>query len=297
MQQSRGQGDDISQKTEFRDDMGRIVNINGVEIHLRNSDDISLINICSRGSDEGDMWVGRKEIYRYLTAAWIKTGPQERSMTPVLVGEPGNGKTYLAIVVASSFKRPVNVLNCTSDMRPEDLIITPVIASNHQIIYRASPLVAAMITGGTCILDEASRMNEKCWASLASLLDDRGYVESTIAGVKIQAHPEFRFVATMNHDPSTYTLPQYIESRLKPIITVKRPKNQEIIDIVSRQVPYAGEELINSIVEFLARREGNEGVEFSLRDALEITQYASRLEKMGMDYAEYLHQEYETISP
>ena len=41
-----------------------------------------------------------------------------------------------------------------------------------------------MIRGGVCILDEANRMSEKSWASLAPLLDTRRYIESIVAGLK-----------------------------------------------------------------------------------------------------------------
>lgn len=163
--------------------------IDGIKITLRDPD-ISEYN-----------WIGREELMRFLVASWLQMSEDDQPMTPVLVGEPGNGKTTLACATAQEFKAPVYVMNCTSDMRPEDLIVTPVIADDHKIEYRASPLVSAVIYGGICILDEANRMNEKCWASLASLLDDRRYVESVVAGVKIMAHPEFRFVATMNDDP------------------------------------------------------------------------------------------------
>jgi len=50
-------------------------------------------------------------------------------------------------------------------------------------------------------------MSEKSWASLAPLLDNRRYVESIVAGIKIKAHPLFRMVATMNDDASTFDLP------------------------------------------------------------------------------------------
>jgi hypothetical protein len=67
-----------------------------------------------------------------------------------------------------------------------------------------------MIKGGIAILDEGNRMSEKSWASLAPLLDNRRYVESIVAGIKIKAHPNFRLVATMNDDASTFELPEYI---------------------------------------------------------------------------------------
>ena len=80
----------------------------------------------------------------------------------------------------------------------------------NRIKYVASPLVSAMLRGGVAILDEGNRMSEKSWASLAPLLDNRRYVESVVAGIKIKAHPDFRLVATMNEDSSTFDLPEYI---------------------------------------------------------------------------------------
>ena len=70
-------------------------------------------------------------------------------------------------------------------------------------------------------------MSEKSWASLAPLLDNRRYVESIVAGIKIKAHPQFRLVATMNDDASTFELPEYIHSRLQPQILIDFPERDE----------------------------------------------------------------------
>ena len=70
-------------------------------------------------------------------------------------------------------------------------------------------------------------MSEKSWASLAPLLDNRRYVESIVAGIKIKAHPHFRLVATMNDDASTFELPEYIHSRLQPQILIDFPERDE----------------------------------------------------------------------
>jgi hypothetical protein len=67
-------------------------------------------------------------------------------------------------------------------------------------------------------------MSEKSWASLAPLLDNRRYVESIVAGVKIKAHRDFRFVTTMNDDASTFELPEYIHSRLQPQLLIDFPE-------------------------------------------------------------------------
>jgi MoxR-like ATPase len=56
------------------------------------------------------------------------------------------------------------IFQCTADARPEDLLVTPVLAESGKIAYHASPLVTAMIRGGVCVLDEGNRMNEN-WAA------------------------------------------------------------------------------------------------------------------------------------
>ncbi len=119
------------------------------------------------------------------------------------------------------------ILQATLDTRPEDLLVTPVIEAEGKLRYVASPLVTAMLRGGIVILDEGNRMSEKSWASLAPLLDSRRYVESIVAGIKIKAHRDFRLVATMNDDASTFKFPEYIHSRLQPQIMIDFPEKEE----------------------------------------------------------------------
>ena len=95
-----------------------------------------------------------------------------------------------------------------------------------------------MLRGGVAILDEGNRMSEKSWASLAPLLDNRRYVESIVAGVKIKAHPFFRMVATMNEDSSTFDLPEYIHSRLQPQILIDFPEREEELAILRENMPF-----------------------------------------------------------
>src|SRR6266511_2784882 len=159
-------------------------------------------------------WVGQDELLRQLLAAWMVIDERDIPFNPRLIGKPGVGKTTLAYAAAVSLKRDVYMFQATMDTRPEDLIITPVIGPDNKINYAASSLVSAMLKGGVLILDEGNRMSEKSWASLAPLLDDRRYVESIVAGVKIRANANFRMVATMNDDSSTFDLPEYIHSRL-----------------------------------------------------------------------------------
>jgi MoxR-like ATPase len=173
------------------------------------------------------------------------------------------------------------------DTRPEDLIVTPVIAEQGKIHYMASSLVTAMIRGGVLILDEGNRMSEKSWASLAPLLDNRRYVESVVAGIKIPAHPDFRFCATMNDDASTFELPEYIHSRLQPQIFIDFPEPEEEHLILKRNLPFAPEDILHYVVHFLQRAHQAQE-RFTVRDGINIARYALKLlegQKVLIDFS------------
>jgi MoxR-like ATPase len=167
------------------------------------------------------------------------------------------------------------IYQCTADTRPEDLLITPVLAQNGRIAYHASPLVTAMVRGGVCILDEGNRMNEKSWASLAPLFDQRRYVESIVAGITIPAHPDFRCAVTMNEDESTYEIPDYILSRLQPTLTLGFPSREDELAILKYHLPFAEEEMLAMTVEFLQQSHALQ-LDFSPRDGINVLRYAMK---------------------
>src|SRR5919106_2471077 len=216
-----------------------IAEIEGVKLHLAHPDELNI------------QWVGQEEVMRQLLAAWMVIDENDLPMNPRLLGKPGVGKTTLAYAAGKRLKSDVYILQATVDTRPEDLIITPVIEGEGQFRYVASPIVTAMIRGGIVIVDEGNRMSEKSWASLAPLLDNRRYVESIVAGIKIRAHPLFRIVATMNDDASTFELPEYIHSRLQPQIFIDFPERDEEFHILKENLPFAEERILNYVTDFL----------------------------------------------
>ena len=244
--------------------MTRTVVQDGVTLHLSHPDQIP------------GRWVGQEEPLRELLAAWMVLGEGDLPLYPRLLGPPGVGKTTLAVAAARTLGREVFVLQATMDTRPEDLLILPVIDSDRRLRYVASPLVTAMLVGGACILDEGNRMSEKAWSSLAPLLDDRRSVESAVAGVKVVAHPDFRLVATMNDDASTFEIPEYIDSRLQPKIWLEFPEREEERRILRDNLPLADEDLLSYVADFLQRAHVAEE-RTSVRDGINVVRYAQKL--------------------
>jgi MoxR-like ATPase len=245
------------------------INIEGVEIALGFPDVFTF------------QWIGQKDVMDQLLAAWLVVDKDDIPLSPRIIGKPGVGKTTLAYAAGKSLGKDVYIFQCTMDTRPEDLLITPVVDKSGGIRYAASALVTAMIRGAVCILDEANRMSEKSWASLAPLLDTRRYIESIVAGLKVSAHPDFRICVTMNEDASTFEIPEYIHSRLQPQIYLDFPEAEEEKRILRENLPFVDDNIMDYVVNFLQRAHASDE-NYTIRDGINIARYAAkRIKSLG----------------
>ncbi len=234
----------------------------------------------ARPIESGQEWIGEREILKQLLACWLVIDEKDLPLSPRITGQPGIGKTTLAMAGARERKQDLYIFQCTADTRPEDLLITPVLAESGMIAYQASPLVTAVLDGSVCVLDEGNRMNEKSWASLASLLDHRRCVESIVAGILVKAHQDFRCCVTMNEDASTYEVPDYILSRLQPTLNLGFPRREDELAILRYHLPFAPAEILALTVDFL--QDAHQlNLEFSVRDGIHLLQYA--LKRLAQD--------------
>ncbi|MCS6886110.1 MAG: AAA family ATPase [Acidobacteriota bacterium] len=256
----------------------RKVEIDGVTIYLAHPDELPM------------RWIGQQELMLQLHACWRLIDERDLPLSPRLIGKPGVGKTTLAYAAARQLGKEVYIFQATMDTRPEDLLITPVVAEGQKINYVASPIVTAMIVGGVAILDEGNRMSEKSWASLAPLLDTRRYIESIVAGVKVKAHPDFRMVATMNDDASTFEIPEYIHSRLQPQIYIDFPERDEELEILRENLPFVDEKILNYVADFLERCHASDEP-YTVRDGINIARYVAKRLTTGRHNLQRLLQE------
>ena len=107
----------------------------------------------SQADNSPGEWIGQREVLKQLLACWLVVDEKDQPLAPRIVGAPGIGKTTLAVAAGRVRQQELYIYQCTADTRPEDLLVTPVLAEDGRIKYHASPLVTAMVRGGICILD------------------------------------------------------------------------------------------------------------------------------------------------
>lgn len=195
-------------------------------------------------------FVGREKEMEMIMASWI-AGSHTLALSPVLVGEPGVGKNRIVYELARFTNRELFIFQGHEDVTAEDLACTVRFSDDKANLmeYVLSPLVCAMLNGGIFFLDEIGKIRPRALALLVSVLDERRYIDSTLLGERIFAHPGFRFIAATNMGEITL-LPEFIHSRMRPVIKVGYSPRQEIEGIILRQFKYRMKNLVALVERF-----------------------------------------------
>jgi MoxR-like ATPase len=224
--------------------------------------------------------VGREAEMGKILAAWMG-GEDGFPLSPLLLGDPGLGKNRIVYECARCCGKELYICQGHEDVSAEDLACAVRFSDDpaKKMDYILSPLVTAMLRGGVCFVDEIAKIRPRALAPLASLLDERRYLDSNLLGERVFAHPGFRFVAATNtEDLAGSLLPDFIRSRMRPLIRVGYPGRREINAIVSAR--YAalngnGGGLIDHFWELWQARNGQTPP--TPRDSLYLFGYAAKL--------------------
>lgn len=228
----------------------------------------------------GDI-VGREREMNKVLAAWIG-GAADIPLSPLLVGAPGVGKNRIVYACSRVCDSALYIFQGHEDITAEDLICGVRISDDRerQMDYILSPLASAMVEGGICFIDEIGKIRPRALAPLASLLDERRYIDSTLLGERIHAHPSFRLIAATNtSDLEQSRLPDFIRSRLQPVITIGYPDRKEVDAIIANRFAASSQGLHASLLEHFwslwhARHKDKLP---SPRDSIQIFAYAHKL--------------------
>lgn len=210
-------------------------------------------------------------------AAWSTFQGDGRPLSFRLVGPPGVGKNAAVYALAARRKQPLYILLGHEELTAEDLVATAAMRRDGGFDYVASPLLAAMLNGGICFIDEIAKMRPRALAPLASLLDRRRTVDSALLGRRFYAKPDFRLCAAYNEtDADAFDLAPWLRRRTLPELTVSRPNWDTLKEIVHQQ--YSNESGLYLEIE---RRAKERNIQTDAGTLLRLLSFAERLERLA----------------
>jgi MoxR-like ATPase len=177
--------------------------------------------------------VGRHAETRKIIAAWISN--VRYPLAPLLIGEPGLGKNRIVYEAAKLTGRDLYIFQGHEDVTPSDIECSVRFSDDQdrKMDYILSSVATAALKGGIIFIDEIAKIRPRALAPLASLLDERRYLDSNLLGERIHAAPGFRFVAATNSsDLEGGALPDFLQSRLRPVIQVGYPEPDDLNNIL-----------------------------------------------------------------
>jgi len=86
----------------------------------------------------------------------------------------------------------------------------------------------------------------------------------------------------MNDDASTFDLPEYIHSRLQPMILIDFPERHEEFAILRENLPFGDDHILNYVTDFLQQAHAADE-RYTARDGINIARFAMKLMQSETD--------------
>jgi MoxR-like ATPase len=224
-------------------------------------------------------FVGRENEMSLIMASWIADSGS-LPLSPLLVGDPGVGKNRIIYEISRFTGRKLYIFQGHEDVSSEDLACSVRFSddSSNMMEYVLSPLVCAMLNGDIFFCDEIAKIRPKALALLVSVLDERRYIDSNLLGERVVAAPGFRFIAATNSG-EVNMLPDFIRSRVKPVIKIGYPPRTEIEEIIHLKFQNRMDNL-TALLErfwFIWNEKSKDGIPPTPRDAIAVFSMASSI--------------------
>lgn len=160
--------------------------------------------------------IGKEEVIKCLLISLLCEGHI------LLEGNPGVGKTRLALCLAKTVEGKVNRIQFTPDILPSDIVGYSIIDNTHtQFIYREGIVFCNFL-----LADEINRASPRVQSSLLEAMEEK---QVTVDG-KVRELPEhFMVIATQNtiEQQGTYPLPEAQLDRFFMKLKLSYPSEEE----------------------------------------------------------------------
>lgn len=154
-----------------------------------------------------------------------------------VIGEPGMGKSVLALVASMERGRPDASINAHPKMRVDQLVGIPRLVAREdgtgvEVVFTPGLLTQMVQQGGTFRFEEISRAPGEALSRLFNVMDGefRGWSMLEDAQLDAGVHPDFFLIATMNPTGTrlyTQPLDRALERRFAYIIECNEPLTDE----------------------------------------------------------------------
>ena len=159
----------------------------------------------------------------------------KNSLSALLIGETGTGKTSAVREIAFKTKQLYTRINMNGYSTPDELIGSKGVKGG-ETFWEHGVLTKAMMEGHICVLDEINATPPDCMFILHGLLDDDKRI-TLPSGEIITPHKDFKFFATMNRDyEGTKSLNRAFLDRFPIVVEFKYPTVATEEKIVNREL-------------------------------------------------------------